>query len=369
MEVAMAPRREPLREDPGMRAILDWRKLFGAFLLFGVSLCGVMIGQEVWAQSFYEGKTVRVVVFGTAGGANDLWARLLGRYMPKHIPGTPAFMVQNMPGAAGMIAANHLYAVAKPDGLTIGLIAPALYQAQIVGRPEVKFNWANFGWIGTGEKSAYQVYIRTDTGYKELDDIKRATEPPRCAETAIGSMNYAYIRLIDEVFQAKFNPVLGYKGGGEMNLAIERGEAVCRATTVSAVLTTEPPLRWLKTGFIRVLVQSGKQRHPALSDVPTIWELADKHAVGEEDRQLIRLVVAAAEFGRPFVAPPGFPKIQLALVREAFLKTMRDPEFLKEAAKAGLEVNSTGGEDLERLAREIVAVSLSTVQRLKNLLE
>lgn len=342
---------------------------FDAFLIFGVSLCGVMIGHEVWAQGFYEGQTVRVVVFGTAGGANDLWARLVGRYMPKHIPGTPAFIVQNMPGAAGIIATNYLYAVAKPDGLTIGLIGPALYQAQIVGQPEVKFNWANFGWIGTGEKSAYQVYIRTDAGYKELDDIKRATEPPRCAETAIGSMNYAYIRLIDEVFQAKFKPVLGYKGGGEMNLAIERGEAVCRATTVSALLTTEPPRRWLKTGFIRVLVQSGKQRHPALSEVPTIWELAEKHAVGEEDRQLIRLVLAAAEFGRPFVAPPGFVKLQLALVREAFLKTMRDPEFLKEAAKAGLEISPGHGDELERLAREIVAVSPRTAQRLKNVLE
>jgi tripartite-type tricarboxylate transporter receptor subunit TctC len=338
--------------------------VFSLWLVFGKP--GV---SELWAQPYDQGKTIRVIVFGAPGGGNDLWARLVARHLPKHIAGAPGTIVQNMPGAAGMIATNYVYGVAKPDGLTIGLIAPALYQAQLVGRPEVKFNWADFGWIGTGEGSAYQIYIRADTGHKSLEDLRRTKEPARCAESALGSMNYAYIRLVEEVFQANFSPILGYKGSGDMNLAIERGEAMCRSTTISALLTTEPPRTWLKTGFVRVLIQSGRTRHAALAEVPTIWEQAEKHAIGPEDRQLIQLVLAAAEFGRPFVAPPRVPKERLTVLREAFLKTMKDPEFLREATKAGLEVEPTGGAELERLAKDVIAASPKTIQRLKNVLE
>lgn len=325
----------------------------------------------VWAQTrpFYEGKTVHLIVYGAPGGGNDFLARLFARHIPKHISGKPNFLVQNMPGAAGMIATNYMYAVAKPDGLTIGLIAPGLYQAQILGQPESKFDWAKFGWIGTDETSALLLYIRADTGYKTLNDVRAAVDPLRCAESGVGSRNYAYIRLIDEVFGAKFKPVVGYKGSGEMNLAVERGEAVCRSTSISAVLTTEPLRRWTKTGFIQILVQSGKERHTALPDVPTLWELAEKYRVPEEDRQLMGLVMAAVDFGRPFVAPPGVPKDRLELLRESFLKTMRDPQFLSEASNTGLEINPKSGAQLERLAQEVTATSPKTVKRLKKLLE
>ncbi len=346
------------------------RKIFVVkiFLLLSVAFAQPLLS-EAWAQPYYQGKTIRVIVFGAPGGGNDLWARLVARHLPKHIPGNPGAIVQNMPGAAGMIATNYIYGVAKPDGLTIGLIAPALYQAQLVGRGEAKFNWADFGWIGTGEGSAYQIYIRSDAGIKTLEDLRRTKEPARCAESALGSMNYAYIRLIEEVFQANFSPILGYKGSGDMNLALERGEAVCRSTTISALLTTDPPRTWLKTGFVRVIIQSGRKRHPALSDVPTIWEQADKYGIGPVDRELMQLVLAAAEFGRPFITPPHVPKERLAILREGFLKTMKDPGFLAEATKAGLEVDPTPGGELERLAKNVVAAAPKTVQRLKNVLE
>lgn len=339
-----------------------------AFFLFAVS---GLTAADVRAQgrSFYEGKSIRLIVFGSPGGGNDLWARLLARYMPEHLPGRPQLVVQNMPGAAGMIATNYLYNVAKADGLTIGLIAPALYQAQVIGRPEAKFDWAKFGWIGTPETSAYQVFIRADAGYRSLDDVRKASQPPPCAESSIGSMNYAFNKLIGEVFEAKFQSTLGYRGSGEMNAAVQRGEAVCRSTTVSTLLTTQPPREWLKTGFIRVLVQSGRERHPALADVPTVWELAEKYRVGKEDRQLMRLVLAAAAFGRPFVAPPGVPEERLELLREAFLSTTRDPNFVKVATKAGFEVSPVSGAELDRLAKELAATSPAAVQRLKKLLE
>src|SRR3972149_11220897 len=127
----------------------------------------------------------------------------------------------------------------------MGLIAPGLYQAQLLGLPEVQFDWAKFGWIGTDETSVLVIYIRADTGYKSVDDVRMLPDSLLCAESGIGSRNYAYIRLIEDVFGAKFKPVVGYKGSGDMNLAVERGEVACRSTSVAALLTTEPLKRWL----------------------------------------------------------------------------------------------------------------------------
>ena len=348
------------------------KKMWRRFLLFcGAALWSILgvVSDGVTGQSPYEGKKVRLIVFGTPGGGNDIWARLVARHMPKHIAGKPSFLVQNMPGGAGMIATNYLYTVAKPDGYTIGLIPNAAYQAQVVGRPDTKFDWANFGWIGTGEFSAYQFFIRADAGYKSLEDLRTAADPPPCGESGVGTINYAFLQILREVFGARLRAVVGYKGTADVNLAIERGEAACRATTISLLMIGEPTRTWFKTGFIRVLVQSGRQRDPALPDVPTLWELADKQRVSEEHRQLMRLVFAAQDFGRPFVAPPGAPKERLELFRDAFSKTMKDPGFLEEAGRAGIEVNHTGGSELERLAQEVTGISPKVAQLLKKLLE
>ncbi len=325
---------------------------------------------NAWAQArFYEDKTIRIVDYGTAGGGSDLLARLVARHIPKHIPGNPKVLVQNMPGAAGAIATNYVYSVAKPDGLTVGLIASALYQAQLLGKPEVKFDWAKFAWIGTDQPNAISLFVRSDTGYQNLDDIRNASEPVVCADSAVGSPNYAYVRLLMEVFGARFKQVLGYQGSGAMNLAIERSEAVCRSISITTLLSAEPLKTWLKTGFIRVLAHSGRERHSAFPDASTVWELAQKYQIAKEELEFIKVVMAAPEFGRPFVAPPGIPKDRLEILRESFLKTMKDPEFLAEAAKVGLEINPKSGAELERLAREVMGTSPHMVKRLEKLLE
>src|SRR3990172_9246813 len=359
------------KEPESMKKAVVYAMAALAVALCVRTLLGAVGTPDVWAQArpFYEGKTVNLIVFGAPGGGNDFLARLLTRHMPKHISGRPGFLVQNMPGAAGMIATNYLYTVAKPDGLTIGLIAPGLYQAQLIGRPEVQFDWAKLGWIGTDETSVLVIYIRADTGYKTVDDVRMPPDSLLCAESGVGSRNYAYIRLIEEVFGAKFKPVVGYKGSGEVNLAVERGGVVCRSTSVAALLTTEPLKRWLKTRFIQLLVQSGKKRHAAFPDVPTVWDLAEKYHLPEEDRQLMALALAAVDFGRPFVAPPGLPKDRLETLRDSFLKTMTDPDFLKEASKANLEIKPKSGAELERLAQAVIGISPKAATRLKRLLE
>jgi len=348
------------------------RKVRKWVLLFCCATISVILQTlNAWAQArpFYEDKTIRIVDYGTAGGGSDLLARLVARHLPRQIPGNPQFVVQNMPGAAGAIAANYVYSVAKPDGLTLGLIAAGLYQAQLLAKPEIKFDWVKFGWIGTDQPNIISVLVRSDSGHRSLDDISAAREPVVCADSAAGSPNYAFIRLLTEVFGAKFKQVLGYQGSGAMNLAIEIGEAVCRSISITTLLSAEPLKTWVKTGFIRVVVHSGRERHAALPDVPTVWELAQKQQIGKEDLEFMKVVLGAPDFGRPFVAPPGLPKDRLDLLRDSFSKTMKNPEFLAEARKLNLDINAKSGPELERLAREVMAPSPQMVKRLEKLLQ
>ena len=334
--------------------------------VFGILQAGDARAQ---ARPVYEDKTIRIVDYGTAGGGSDLLARLVARHLPKQVPGNPPVIVQNMPGAAGAIAANYIYGVAKPDGLTLGLIAGGLYQAQLLGKPEIKFDWVKFGWISTDQPNVTSLFVRSDSGHRNLDDIKAAREPVVCADSAPGSPNYAFVRLLTEVFGARFKQVLGYQGSGAMNLAIERGEAVCRAISLTTLFSAEPLKTWVKSRFIRVLVHSGRERDAALPDVPTVWEIAQQQQINKEDLDLMKVVLAAPDFGRPFIAPPGLPEDRLELLRNSFSKMMKDPEFLVEARKLGLEVNPKTGVELERLAREVMGTSPQMIKRLEKLLQ
>ena len=146
--------------------------------------------------SFFEGKTIRIVVGLPAGDAYDIYARMLATYMGKHIPGNPTLMVQNMPGASSMITANYVYNVAKPDGLTFGSILPSLYFDQLLGRKEVKFDWRKFAWLGSFESSNNLIYMRADTPYKTIHDVTKATEPPKCGSTGTGSPSYFLVSCL-----------------------------------------------------------------------------------------------------------------------------------------------------------------------------
>ena len=228
-------------------------KVFGLLLFSGLELLNPLNLEPAFAQAdFYQGKTIRIIVGNLPGDTHDLFARAYSRHMGKHIPGNPAILVQNMPGAGGMIAANHVYNVAKPDGLTLGSPSPALYYAQLIGSKEVKFSWPKFTFIGSPERNGHLLFMRSDSPYKTLDDIRKAKEPPRCAATGVGTSGHDVPKLFDEMIGLKFNLITGYPGGAEMDLAIERGEAQCRAITVAAFFAREPFLTWYKSGFVRV---------------------------------------------------------------------------------------------------------------------
>jgi tripartite-type tricarboxylate transporter receptor subunit TctC len=181
---------------------------------------------------YFQGKAITVIVGYQAGDGYDIWARLLAAHMAKHIPGNPIMVVQNRPGAGSMIAANYIYNVAKPDGLTIGSIGPSLYLDQLIGKKEVHFDWAKFGWVGSTENTPWLLYMKTDTPYKTIDDVRKASQAPKCSATGTGTSGHFIPKLLKEALGAKFNIVMGYQGGAEQDLAFERGEVVCRSLSI-----------------------------------------------------------------------------------------------------------------------------------------
>ena len=275
--------------------------------IFFALLSSLLWCSNVNAQTpFFEGKTLLIVVGSAPGGPFDSWARLIAQHMGKYIPGHPKFIVQNMPGGGSMIAANYVYTVAKPDGLTLGTVQAALYLEQLVGRKEVQFDWAKFAWIGNPESVERIFFIRADTPYKTLEDIRKASEPPRCGSQATGTVANYFPRLLEDAIGLKLNVVVGYGGAADIHLAVERGEVHCFAFSVQGFFTTEPSRTWAKTGFVRVLIQGGKKRDPRLPDVPTIWELMERHKTPEETRRLVRVLLAPDELVVCSSGPRGF---------------------------------------------------------------
>ncbi len=338
------------------------------FILLIILLLGSY--SELRAQTpFYQGKTITVIAAASAGSAYDLYARLMAQFMGKHIPGNPNFIVQNMTGAGSIIGANYLYNVSKPDGLTIGAIQPSIYFNQLMLQKEVKYDWAKFAWIGSSDKSDYLLYMRADLPYKTLADVRKAKEPPKCGSTGAGTSGSYMPKLLEEVLGTKFTIIAGYQGGGEIDLAVERGELHCRSFTIQAYHSREPYHTWRKKGFARILMQTGRTRDPRIADTPTLRELMDEYKTPEHDRRLVPMVLAANDFGRPIVAPPGVAADRVKLLREAFLNTMNDPDLLAEAKRKNFDIQPTSGEDLASLARQVMTQTPELIARAKRLME
>ncbi|MGH7775182.1 MAG: Bug family tripartite tricarboxylate transporter substrate binding protein [Candidatus Binatia bacterium] len=319
-------------------------------------------------EPFYKAKTIRVVVGFSPGSIFDLWARATAQYWPKHIPGNPTLIVQNMPGAGSVVAANHVYGVAKPDGLTLGAVSSGIYIDQVVGRKEVHFDWAKFTWIGSPDQTNQILFVRADTAYKTLEDIRKATQPPRCGAMGTGTATYYIPKLLEDVLGLRFNVVTGYPGAPEIDLAIQQGEMHCRGGTVEAIFGRDPGRTWVKTGFVKVLVQSGANRDPRLPDTPTIWELMESEKTSEQSRRVVEVVLAPGSFGRPIVGPPDISSDRVKILRESYMKTISDPEFLAEAKKRGWEVRPTSGEILETQAKKVISQPPAVIERMKKIL-
>lgn len=317
---------------------------------------------------FYQGKTISILVGTKAGDVYDLYPRLLAEFWTKHIPGNPNIIVQNVPGAASLIAANQAYNVSKPDGLTLAAIYPALYFDQLIKRPEVKYDWAKWNWLGSPVKSNQLLYMRADTPYKSMDDIRKATTAPKCGSTGIASAGYYIPKVLEEVLGSKFDIVSGYVSGQDIDLAVERGELQCRAFTITAYYAREPFISWRKRNFTNVLIQTGTTRDSRIKDTPTIYELMDRYKTNETGRSLAKVILASGDLGRPIVAPPGVPADRVKALRDGFDKTLVDPAFLAEAERRRLEIDPTKWDEMEPLAKEVMLTPSDVVARMRKLL-
>jgi tripartite-type tricarboxylate transporter receptor subunit TctC len=329
----------------------------------------ILLTSTTFSQTpFYQGKTIRLIVGSTAGSTYDAYARLIAQHWGKHIPGNPTFVAQNMAGAGSQIAANYIYNAAKPDGLTVGSVIPALYFNQLAGKKEAQFDWSKFTFVGSPDRSLNMLYIRADTPFKTIHEVRNASEPIKCSATGTGTVGHYFPRLLEETIGTKFAVVAGYQGGPEMDLALERNEVQCRALTLAAWFSGGIYRKWRENNFVRVLVQAGSKRDERLAQVATISELMDVYKTPDASRRLARVILASGELGRPYLGPPGLPGDVLKILRESFVSMMKDPELLADAKKRNMDIEFTPAKELESISREVVQQPPEVIQRVTKLL-
>jgi tripartite-type tricarboxylate transporter receptor subunit TctC len=303
---------------------------------------------------FYRGRNVSMVIGYTAGGGYDLYARLLARHMSKHIPGNPTIVPQNMPGAGSLKAANYIYSLAPKDGATIGTAARSMATDPLLG--ESKFDPREFTWVGSTTSETSVCAMWQTSPVKTWGDMFGKTFT--MGGSAPGSEPDVFTLLLKNVFGAHVRLVTGYPGGNDINLAIERGEVDGRCGWSWSSIKSQRS-EWLKDKKISILVQLAMTKHPDLPDVPLLLDFAKS----EEQRQIVRLVLASLVVGRPFFAPPGIPADRKMALRKAFDDTMKDETFREEAAKLDLEIEPVTAAAIDDLLAELYRTPKPVVEK------
>lgn len=316
------------------------------------------------AESFYEGKTIRIIVGFSAGGAFDQYSRILSRHMDKYIPGKPTIIVENMVGAGSLIAANHVYRVAKPDGLTIGHFNGGLILSQVLGQPGIEFDALKFKFLGAISKENGVLFINTASGFTSIEQIMESKTPVKLGGVGIGS--YApdgILRILKTSVGLPVQIVGPYKGGADIRLAAEGGELAGSVLAWDAI-----KMAWskrLETGLAAIVLQAVAKPLPDLPKVPLTISLAKT----DEARQLIDVGIHQNNtFSRPYVIGPGVPKDREEILRKAFQEAIKDKEFIEEATKARLGIDFVTTEELEKAVAATFKITPAISAKLKDIL-
>jgi tripartite-type tricarboxylate transporter receptor subunit TctC len=301
-------------------------------------------------------KPFNVYIGYSAGGGYDVYGRTVARHIGKHLPGKPNVVVNNMPGAGSMRLANWLYNVAPKDGNTIGTFARGIAFDTLLGQPGAQFDATKFNWIGSANDEVSVCVAWHTSGVTKFEQVLER-------ELVVGGTGGSadtdqFPKVFNSVLGAKMKIVAGYPGGNDINLAMERGEVSGRCGwSWSSVISTQPG--WLKEKKINVLVQLSLNKHEDLPHVPIITDFAKDDIT----RGVFNLVFARQVMGRPFAAPPGVPADRVAVVRKAFLETMKDEQLLAEAKKAQLEISQVSGETVQKLVEDAYKMPPEVVKR------
>lgn len=299
------------------------------------------------ADDFYRGKSLIIIVGSDITGEHDAAARLLSRHLPKHIPGRPGIIIQNMPGASGIKAANYLYDIARRDGTVIATFNKSMATYQAAGMTNANFKADEFNWIGSMDHSNTVLLVAARTGVQTIEDATRK-EVVMGSIGAGGTMS-TYPILLNNTLRTKFKLVQGYAGGQIVDMALERGEVDGRGTYTWRDLKARRG-NWLREKKVNILVQMGLEREPDLPDVRTLIDLARN----ETERAVFTFVSADVPLGKSFVMPPHVPADRVATLRKAFDATLNDPAFLADAKAADTDVKLLPGDHVQTLVRQIV---------------
>jgi tripartite-type tricarboxylate transporter receptor subunit TctC len=316
--------------------------------------------------AFYAGKRIQMVIGWEVGGGYDVYARLLGRHIGKHIPGNPAVVAQNMPGAGSRQAANWLYNIAPKDGTAIATIGQGTPLDQAMSEPSVRYDAAKLNWIGNPIIDNLVTAVTQRSGVETLDDLKRKGGL-FCGDVGAGPTS-TFPEILNQLLGTRNKIIQGFPGVNSVHLAMERGEVDCiGGTTWSSMKATRG--QKLRNRELALLVQWGTMKDPEISDymqreIPLILDIAQS----ELDRKALNFIVASATIGRPFAAPPGMTDERVHALRRAFDATMKDAEFLAEAAKANMDIKPLAGETLQTLATEVAQAPAAGLDRAKELI-
>jgi tripartite-type tricarboxylate transporter receptor subunit TctC len=294
-------------------------------------------------ESFFKGKTVRIIVGGPPGGGFDTYARMIARVMPKHIPGAPAIIVDNMPGAGMMIAANHVYKIAKPDGLTIGHFTGSQTISQVLNQPGVEFDMRKFYYLGAPTADHFSCAFTKASGITNTDAWLKHKRPAKMGAVGPGNLTDNTLRVLSTSTNLPIQLISGYKGTAPVRIAMEAGEVDGSCWGWDSIKSTWA--RAIESGEGIVVLQAAPKAHPDLPKVP----LAINFGKNQDAKQMIDVVIHGGNiFERTFLLPPGVPKDRAQMLRQALAKTFTDTGFLADAEKARLGVAPITGDELER---------------------
>ena len=333
--------------------------------LIAIVMASMSSSEDIsYAQDFYAGKTIRIVVGFPAGGGFDTYSRVMGRHIGKYIPGNPAVVVDNVTGAGSLVAANSIYKATKPDGLTIGNFIGNLISQQLFGGQGIEFDARRFEWIGVPVKDHVVCALTKASGITSVDTWMAAKAPVKLGGSAPGTTNDDAAKLLKAALGLPIQLVTGYKGTAPIKLAAESGEidGGCWAWESIKVMWRQG----LDAGDAKIVLQAVPKAVPDLPKVPVAIELAKT----EEARKLIQVGIHdTASITRPYALPPGTPKDRVQMLRRAFRETMKDRDFLAEAVKSKLDVDPVSGEEVEKLVAGLFKLDSATIAKMSEILK
>lgn len=315
------------------------------------------------AQDFYKGKTIRVIVGGSAGGGFDVYTRAMTRYMGKHIPGNPTMVVENMTGAATRIAAKYMHSAAKPDGLTFGIFNGYLILNQVLNPKGFDFDMRKFEWLGVPIQDNVACVMRKEAGITNVDQWRAAKTPIKMGGLGPGNSTSDVVRVVKATLNLPIQLVEGYKGTADVRLAADAGELQGACWAWESIKVTWR--KGLESGDVLPVLQVTAKKQPDLPNVPHALDLAKS----DEERQIIRAGgIEPGAITRVYVTTPGTPRDRVQTLRRAFADTLKDPEFLGEAKKVQLEVNPLSGDEVGKIVDSMFKLNPTTVSKLANIL-